>query len=370
MKVGIPKEIKSQEYRVGITPANAEILVMHGHQVFVESDAGIGSGFLNEHYEKVGVTILKSADEVFDTADFIIKVKEPQPDECKKIKKGQVIFTYLHLAPDREQTRLLLESEAIAIAYETVTDSNNALPLLTPMSAIAGRLAIQVGAQCLEKVRDGMGILMSGVHGTPPARVLIIGGGIVGVNAARMAMGLEANVTILDTSLYRIQQLDDMYSPKLKALYSVKSTIEEQLMRADLVIGAVLIPGAAAPKIVTEEMIKSMKKKSVLVDVAIDQGGCFETSKPTTHEHPIYEKHGVMHYCVMNMPSNVARTATIALNNSTLSFILTIANKGHMQALKQDYHLRNGLNIYYDKVTNKGVADSLGYKYHSPESLL
>lgn len=370
MKIGVPKEIKSQEYRVGLTPANAEVLIMHGHTVMVETNAGVNSGFFNKDYTQVGSIVVDDVNEVFSSADLIVKVKEPQPEECKKLRKGQMIFTYLHLAPDKQQTDLLLESQAIAIAYETVTDDYHALPLLSPMSAIAGRLAVQVGAQCLENSNGGMGVLLSGVHGTSPAKVLIIGGGIVGVNAARMAMGLEANVTILDTSLTRIQQLDDMYTPKMKALYSVKSVVEEQLLNADLVIGSVLIPGASAPKVITEEMVKIMKKKSVLVDVAIDQGGCCETSKSTTHQDPTYIKHGVMHYCVMNMPSNVARTATLALNNATLRFIMYLAENGCEQSLRRDYHLRNGLNIYYDKVTNKGVADSTGYKYYSPDMVL
>ncbi|MBQ4874514.1 MAG: alanine dehydrogenase [Rickettsiaceae bacterium H1] len=370
MKIGVPKEIKPQENRVGLNPANTQVLTTHGHQVFIENNAGFSSSFTNEDYAKAGAIIINSAEEIFATTDLIIKVKEPQPQECKMLRKGQAIFTYLHLAPDPKQTKLLLESQAIAIAYETVTDSYHSLPLLAPMSAIAGRLAVQAGARCLEKSTGGKGILLSGVHGTIPARVVIIGGGIVGVNAARMAIGLEANVTILDTSLTRIQQLDDMYTPKLKALYSIKSIIEEHLLRADLVIGSVLIPGAAAPKIITEEMVKSMKEKSVLVDVAIDQGGCCATSKPTTHKDPTYIKHDIIHYCVMNMPSNVARTATFSLNNATLKLIMSIAENGCETALKKDRHLRNGLNIYYDKVTNKGVADSLNYQYHSPDSVL
>ncbi len=370
MRIGVPKEIKPQEMRVGLNPANVEVLIISGHKVFIENNAGLGSGFSNEDYTKFGATITDNAEEIFASTDMIVKVKEPQPHECKMLRKGQIIFTYLHLAADPKQTRLLLESDSIAIAYETVTGNYNALPLLAPMSAIAGRLSVQVGTQYLENTKDGMGILLSGVHGTTPARVVIIGGGIVGVNAARIAMGLEASVTIIDKSLPRIQQLDDMYSPKLKSLYSIKSTIEEQLSHADLVIGSVLIPGAAAPKIVTENMIKNMKEKSVFVDVAIDQGGCSETSKPTIHKSPTYTKHGVIHYCVMNMPSNVSRTATLALNNATLNFIMSLATHGYKNALRNNPHLRNGLNIYYGKVTNKGVAESLNYKYHSPNEVL
>ncbi len=368
--IGVPKEIKPQEERVGLTPQSVEVLTIGGAKLLVEHNAGLGVGFNDDDYVRAGAVIIDNPEEIFASADLIVKVKEPQPKECKMLRKGQAIFTYLHLAPDPTQTSLLLESQAIGIAYETVTDRFNSLPLLAPMSAIAGKLAVQVGSRCLEKSSGGKGILLSGVYGTAPAEVLIVGGGVVGVNAARMALGLEASVTILDTSLRKIQRLDEMYSPKLKSLYSIKSTLEEYLLRADLVIGSVLIPGAASPKVITEDMVKSMKQQSVVVDVAIDQGGCFETSKPTTHKDASYIKHGVIHYCVMNMPSNVARTATIALNNATLGFVKAIAKKGVDGALKDDHNLRNGLNVYYDKITNKGVANSLGYKYYSTESVL
>lgn len=366
----MPKEIKSQEYRVGITPVNAEMLIMSKHEVIVQKGAGIGSNFSDQDYIDIGGTLVDEAQEVFESSDMIVKVKEPQPNECKMLRKGQIIFAYLHLAPDEQQTRLLLESEAVAIAYETVTSDRNVLPLLAPMSAIAGRLSVQIGARYLEKSNGGVGMLLSGIYGAAPAKVVIVGAGVVGMNAARMAIGLEADVTILDKSLCRIQELNEMYSPKLVSLYSVDSVLQELLVKADLVIGSVLIPGAAAPRVITENMVRCMKKQSVFIDVAIDQGGCSATSVPTTHASPVYIKYGVIHYCVMNVPSNAARTATLALNNATIGSIMLLAENGCEEALKRDNHLRNGLNVYYDKITNREVARSLGYQFHSPESVL
>nr|WP_320134714.1 alanine dehydrogenase [uncultured Amphritea sp.] len=366
MLIGIPKEIKNNEYRIGMTPAGVRELVSHGHQVMVQRDGGMAIGLLNEQYIAAGATLVDTAAEIFKSAEMIIKVKEPQPDECKMLRPGQLLFTYLHLAPDPEQTRLLIASDAIAIAYETVTDPQGGLPLLAPMSEVAGRMSIQAGAHALEKTQGGMGILLGGVPGVAPAKVTVIGGGVVGINAARMAMGLGADVTILDRSIPRLKALDEQYGPQLKTLYSSVETIDAEVSHADLVIGAVLIPGAAAPKLVTREMLSTMKKGSVLVDVAIDQGGCFETSHATTHEEPTYEIDGVIHYCVANMPGGVARTSTFALTNATLPFALALADKGYQQALQDDPHLMNGLNIYRGKITCKAVAQALHYDYFSP----
>ena len=363
MIIGIPKEIKNHEYRVGMTPAGVRELVTIGHSVLVQKNAGTAIGLTDQHYSAAGAHIIDTAAQVFAKAQLIIKVKEPQPNECKMLKPGQIIFTYLHLAPDPEQTKLLLASDAIAIAYETVTDSHGTLPLLAPMSEVAGRMAIQAGAHCLEKAQGGMGTLLGGVPGVAPANVMIIGGGVVGINAARMALGLGANVTILDRSLPRLRELDAQYGPALKTLYSNTQTLEASLLEADLVIGAVLIPGAAAPKLVTWEHLKMMKKGAVLVDVAIDQGGCFASSYATTHQDPTYIEEDIVHYCVANMPGAVARTATFALTNATLPYILNLANKGLQTALREDPHLRNGLNIHRGKVTLAAVAQSLGYEY-------
>jgi len=336
----------------------------------VQRDGGSAIGLLNEQYEAAGAQLIDTPEEIFATAEMIIKVKEPQPNECKMLRPGQLLFTYLHLAPDPEQTRLLIESDCIAIAYETVTDSHGGLPLLAPMSEVAGRMAIQAGAHALEKSQGGMGILLGGVPGVAPAKVTVIGGGVVGINAARMAMGLGADVTILDRSIPRLKALDDQYGPRLKTLYSSVESIEHEVVASDLVIGAVLIPGAAAPKLVTREMLKEMKNGSVLVDVAIDQGGCFETSHATTHQNPTYEVEGIIHYCVANMPGGVARTSTFALTNATLPFALALANKGYKQALQNDPHLRNGLNIHRGKVTYSAVAHDLGYDYLSAEDAI
>jgi alanine dehydrogenase len=366
MLIGVPKEIKNHEYRIGMTPAGVRELVTAGHQVIVQRDGGTAIGLTNERYEAAGATLIDTAEEIFATADMIVKVKEPQPNECKMLRSGQILFTYLHLAPDPEQTKLLVDSDAVAIAYETVTDNHGGLPLLAPMSEVAGRMAIQAGAHSLEKAQGGLGTLLGGVPGVAPAKVVVIGGGVVGINAARMAMGLGADVTILDRSLPRLKQLDEVYGPQLKTLYSNVESIEDEVVAADLVVGAVLIPGAAAPKLVTREHLKKMKTGAVVVDVAIDQGGCFETSHATTHQEPTYTVEDVVHYCVANMPGGVARTSTFALTNATLPFVQALANKGYKQALKDDVHLLNGLNVHRGNITYKAVADVLGYAYQAP----
>ena len=370
MIIGIPKEIKNHEYRVGMTPSGASDLVARGHKVIVETQAGAGIGSSDDDYRAVGAEIIGSAEEVFATAEMIIKVKEPQPNECRMLKPGQILYTYLHLAPDPEQTRLLVESGAVAIAYETVTDARGGLPLLAPMSEVAGRMSIQAGAHSLEKSQGGIGKLLGGVPGVAPAKVVVIGGGIVGLNAARMASGLGADVTILDRSIDRIRYLDDVFGPRIKTLYSTKDALAHEVAEADLVIGAVLIPGAAAPKLVTREMLKTMRPGSVLVDVAIDQGGCFETSRATTHEDPVFTEEGIIHYCVANMPGGVAFTSTYALTNATLANAVALADKGWQQALSDDEHLRNGLNVCEGKVTYQAVAETLGYDYVPAETLL
>ncbi|WP_119344245.1 alanine dehydrogenase [Facilibium subflavum] len=370
MIIGVPKEIKNHEYRVGLTPGNVAEFMHHGHKVIVEHNAGDAIGFSNEDYVTVGAEIVPTAKDVFDQADMIIKVKEPQPDECKMLKKGQLLFTYLHLAPDPLQTKLLLESGCTAIAYETVTDNEGRLPLLTPMSEVAGRLSIQAGAHCLEKAQGGSGVLLGGVPGVKSAKVVVIGGGVVGLNAIRMAIGMEAHVTVLDKSLNRLRELDDYFGPKLNCIFATKDNLEKYVQEADLVIGAVLVPGAAAPKLVTKEMIKSMRKGSVVVDVAIDQGGCFETSKPTTHQEPTYIVDEVVHYCVANMPGAVARTSTVALNNATLPFALALANKGYKKAMAEDKHLKNGLNVHEGALTSEPVALALGLPYVNADKAL
>ncbi|RUO79322.1 alanine dehydrogenase [Pseudidiomarina taiwanensis] len=359
MLIGVPKEIKNHEYRIGLTPAAVREYVAHGHSVIVQTDGGAAIGFTNEDYIAAGAEIVDDPAEIFARADMIVKVKEPQPDECKQLREGQILYTYLHLAPDPTQTRLLAESGVTAIAYETVTDRNGGLPLLAPMSEVAGRMSIQAGAHNLEKVRGGSGTLLGGVPGVEPGKVLIIGGGVVGTQAAKMAVGLGADVTILDRSLPRLRQLDDLFGGRVKTLYSTEDAIDRLSREADLVVGAVLIPGAAAPKLLTREHIRNMKPGSVLVDVAIDQGGCFETSKATTHQDPTYVVDDVIHYCVANMPGGVARTSTMALNNATLPFGLALANKG-LAALQNDPHLLNGLNMHKGKITYKAVHDDLG----------
>jgi alanine dehydrogenase len=363
MLIGVPKEIKNHEYRIGLTPAGARELIANGHQVMVQQDGGKSIGLTDEMYRKAGAEIVATAKEIFDRAEMIIKVKEPQPAECAMLRRGQVLYTYLHLAPDPEQTKALVASGVTAIAYETVTDRKGGLPLLAPMSEVAGRMSIQAGAHALEKAQGGSGVLLGGVPGVKPAEVMVIGGGVVGINAARMAMGLNAHVTILDRSLDRLRYLDEVYGDKLTTIYSTHDAIEERLPDTDLVIGAVLVPGAAAPKLISRAQLSLMRPGSVLVDVAIDQGGCFETSKATTHQNPTYEVDGIIHYCVANMPGGVARTSTFALTNATLPFALQLANKGARQAMLDDPHLLEGLNVHEGKVTYEAVAKDLGYAY-------
>lgn len=369
MIIGIPKEIKNHEYRVGATPAMVRALVEAGHKVHVETNAGTQIGFTDEMYTKAGSIIVKSAKDVYE-CEMIIKVKELQESEFPLLKKGQILFCYLHLAPDPVQTKHLIDSGIVAIAYETVTDALGRLPLLVPMSEIAGRIAIQVGATTLQMNHGGKGLLLGGVPGVLPANVLVIGGGVVGTESARMAMGLGANVTIVDRDLNRLRALDALFGPHLKTLYSVSSSIEEEIKLADLVIGAVLIPGKTAPKLITREMIKQMHPGCVIVDVAIDQGGCSETSKPTSHANPTYLVDDVVHYCVTNMPGACARTSTLALTNATMDYALLIANKGYKKALLENKGLMDGLNICLGSVTNKSVAEDLGYEYVNPQSLL
>ena len=355
MHIGVPKEIKNHEYRVGLTPASVRELVQAGHEVIVQTDAGTGIGMTDADYISAGATVKADARQVFADSDLVVKVKEPQPDECRFLRAGQVLFTYLHLAPDPQQTELLLNSAAIAIAYETVTAVDGSLPLLAPMSEVAGRLSVQAGAHCLEKAQGGSGVLLGGVPGVAPAKVLVIGGGVVGDNAAAMALGMNADVALLDRSLPRLRQLE--------AEYSTQESIEEYALQSDLIIGAVLKPGATAPKLLSKELVKRMKPGSVLVDVAIDQGGCFETSRPTTHQAPTYIVDDVVHYCVANMPGAVPRTSTLALNNATLPYITALADKGVKQALADDPGLRNGLNVYQGRVTCEAVANDLHYDY-------
>jgi len=360
MLIGVPKEVKTHEYRVGLVPGSVRELVHHGHKVVIESGAGAAIGFDDHAYEMAGAGILARATDVFAVAEMIVKVKEPQPDEVRALRDDQLLFTYLHLAADPEQTQGLLRSGAIAIAYETVTDSRGGLPLLAPMSEVAGRMAIQVGAHCLEKEQGGTGILLGGVPGVPAAKVVILGGGVAGTNAARMAMGVEAHVTVIEKSLPRLYELDLQFGARIHTLFSTVENIEREVRGADLVIGAVLVPGAAAPKLVSRQLVRSMRPGSVIVDIAIDQGGCFETSRPTTHAAPTYIDEGVVHYCVTNMPGAVARTSAVALNNATLPFVEAIADKGWRRALSDDRHLRNGLNICRGRVTHPAVARDLG----------
>ena len=360
MLIGVPKEVKSHEYRVGLVPGSVRELVHHGHKVVVESGAGSGIGFEDAAYASAGAEILRRAADVFATAELIVKVKEPQPDEVCLLRQDQVLFTYLHLAADRALTEGLLRSGAVAIAYETVTDRSGGLPLLAPMSEVAGRMSVQVGAHCLEKEQGGMGILLGGVPGVPAAKVVILGGGVSGTNAARMAMGMEAYVTVIDRSLPRLYELDMQFGSQLHTLFSTLETIEREVASADLVIGAVLVPGAAAPKLVRRELVRAMKPGSVIVDISIDQGGCVETSRPTTHANPTFVEEGVVHYCVTNMPGAVARTSAVALNNATLPFVLAIADRGWRRALADDPHLRNGLNACRGRLTHPAVAHDLG----------
>jgi alanine dehydrogenase len=370
MLIGVPREIKSNENRVGLVPGSVRELTQHGHRVMIERGAGVGIGFSDEAYATVGAELAESAREIFANAEMIVKVKEPQPRECEMLRDGQILFTYLHLAADKGLTEALIHSRAICVAYETVTDVRRGLPLLAPMSEVAGRMSVQVAAHCLETQQGGGGILLGGVPGVPAAKVVILGGGVSGTNAARMAMGMEAHVTVIDRSLLRLNELDMQFGARLHTLFSTVENIERAVMDADAVIGAVLIPGAAAPKLVTREMVRRMRPGSVMVDIAIDQGGCFETSRPTSHDDPTYVEHGVVHYCVTNMPGAVARTSTVALNNATLPFVLALAGKGWKRALKYDLHLKAGLNVAFGRVTHEAVAQALGYHYLVPDEIL
>lgn len=370
MRIGVPKEIKIHEYRVGMTPGGVREAVQHGHVVLVETDAGAGVGLDDAAYEKAGATIVATAAEVFAQADLVVKVKEPQPVEWARLRSGQTLFTYLHLAPDPEQTRGLLASGCTALAYETVTDSQGRLPLLAPMSEVAGRMAIQAGARCLEKSQGGSGVLLGGVPGVLPGRVTILGAGVVGTSAARMAVGLGAQVTVLDRFLPRLRELDDLFQGRLFTRFATLEAIEEEVLAADLTVGAVLVPGAAAPKLIPRALLAAMRPGSVLVDVSIDQGGCFETSRPTTHADPTYIVDGVVHYCVANMPGAVARTSTFALTNATLPYVLQLADQGVVAALRDDPHLRAGLNVHRGQITHPAVAEALGYDYRSAAEVL
>ena len=370
MKVGVPKEIKVLEYRVGMIPSGVKELVDEGHEVFVETNAGMGIGMTDQDYIDAGASILSTPEEIFDISELIIKVKEPQLNECEMLKTGQVLFTYLHLAADPEQAAALVKSGVTAIAYETVTADNGTLPLLTPMSAVAGRLSIQAGAYALQKANGGRGVLLGGVPGVIAGQVLIIGGGVSGAHAAEMAVGLGAQVTILDLSSDRLKELSNKFGDKVSTRVSSKQLINELVVESDLVIGAVLVAGAAAPKLVTIEHVKQMRPGSVMVDISIDQGGCFETSKPTTHAEPTYIVDDVVHYCVTNMPGAVPRTSTFALTNETLPFIKSLANSGWQNALKNDEHLKNGLNVHAGSINFEAVADELGYPYKSPDEII
>ncbi len=370
MLIGVPKEVKNHEYRVGLTPTSVREAIHHGHTAVVERNAGAAIGLFDEDYTAAGAEVVGSAAEIFDRADMIVKVKEPQPEEIAMLREGQVLFTYLHLAPDPDQTKGLLASGATAIAYETVTDNFGGLPLLAPMSEVAGRMSIQAGAHCLEMYQGGRGALLGGVAGVPAADVLILGGGVVGSNAARMAIGCEARVTVIDLNLRRLKELDDQFSSSLNTIYSTVDAIEKHVMNSDLVIGAVLVPGAAAPRLVTEDMIRGMRRGAVIVDVAIDQGGCIETAKATTHDNPTYRVHDVVHYCVTNMPGAVARTSTFALNNATLPFMLKLADKGFAPAMRDDGHLKAGLNVHGGKVTCEAVANDLNLDYQPADEVL
>jgi alanine dehydrogenase len=370
MRIGVPKEIKTHEYRVGLTPAAVRELTRHGHAVMVQTGAGSGIGCPDQAYVEAGAVIAADAPELFAQCGLIVKVKEPQPSEFGLLRQGQVLFTYLHLAPDPAQARALLDSKVTAIAYETVTDAKGGLPLLAPMSEVAGRMSIQVGAHCLEKEQGGAGVLLAGVPGTRPGHVAVLGGGVVGTNAARMAVGLGAKVTVIDKSLPRLTQLDEMFAGRVETAYATLDAIEAAVADADLVVGAVLIPGAAAPKLVTRAMVAAMRPGSVLVDVAIDQGGCFETSRPTSHAAPTFVEEGCVHYCVTNMPGAVARTSALALGHATLPFVVALADKGPARALAEDPHLLAGLNAFDGRITHRAVAIALGMAYEDAQSCL
>lgn len=360
MRIGVPKEIKVHEYRVGLTPSSVAELTRRGHAVLVETRAGAGIGFRDQDYERAGARIARDAASVFAEAELLVKVKEPQPEECRRLREGQILFTYLHLAADRAQTDALMACGASAIAYETVTAADGSLPLLAPMSEVAGRMSIQVGARGLEKEAGGLGKLLGGVPGVAPAKVVILGGGIAGANAAEIAVGVQADVTILEKSVARMRWLNDQFGGRLSTVMSNEETIREHLMEADLVIGAVLVPGAAAPKLIRREHVRDMRDGSVIVDIAIDQGGCSETSRPTTHQNPTYVDEGVVHYCVTNMPGAVPHTSALALNNVTLPFVLALADRG-LKALRDDPHLAHGLNVHRGGIVYPAVAEALGY---------
>ena len=370
MRIGVPKEIKDQESRAGLIPSSVRELVHHGHQVLVQSQAGHAIGLDDHIYQAAGATIAQSAEEIWGEAELVVKVKEPQPGERALLREGQVLFTYLHLAADPEQTAELVESGVTAIAYETVTDEQGRLPLLAPMSEVAGRMSIQAGAHCLERAQGGRGVLLGGVPGVTAADVVVLGGGVVGTNAARMAMGMEARVTVIDKSLPRLAQLDLQFGPMLNTIFATVEAVESHVLNADLVVGAVLVPGAEAPKLIDAEMVRKMRRGSVIVDVAIDQGGVSETSRPTTHTEPTYVVDEVVHYCVTNMPGAVARTSTFALNNATLPYVLALAEQGWRNALGADAGFAEGLNVHAGKVSHPAVAEDLDYDYVAPEALL
>jgi len=367
MKIGVPKEIKPQESRIGVTPDSVKVLISNGHEVLVENNGGFEAGFYNDQYNNVGAKIIHKVEDIFNDADIIVKVKEPLSNEVKMIRENQVIFTYLHLAAAKELTEGLIKSKSVCIAYETITDNNGRLPLLAPMSAVAGRMSVQAGAHCLEKNQKGRGLLLGGAPGVEPANVVILGGGVVGENAALIATGMRAKVHIVDKSESRLKQLQEMFGDKIIPQHSDKIDLKKLVSECDLLIGGVLIPGAEAPKLITKEMIKNMKRGSVVVDVAIDQGGCVETSKPTTHANPTYIVDDVVHYCVANMPGGVPRTSTLALNNATLPFLTKLVNDGYEKTLKNDKNFLAGLNVFKGTVTYKAVADAFGHKYASPE---
>ena len=370
MKIGVPKEIKPQENRIGLTPESVKTLVSEGHEVLVENNGGFEAGFENDQYTNAGAKIINSAADIFNDAETIVKVKEPLSNEVKMIRENQIVFTYLHLAAAKELTQGLINSKSVCIAYETVTDNNGRLPLLAPMSAVAGRMSVQAGAHCLEKNQKGRGILLGGAPGGEPANVVILGGGVVGENAAIIATGMQAKVHIVDKSETRLKQLTDMFGDKIIPQLSGKTDFEKLISECDLLVGGVLIPGAEAPKLVTKDMLKLMKRGSVIVDVAIDQGGCVETSKPTTHAEPTYIIDDVVHYCVANMPGGVPRTSTIALNNATLPFLSKLTKEGYVKALKDDPNFLAGLNVHKGQVTYKAVADAFGHNYVSAEEVL
>jgi len=369
MKIGVPKEIKPQENRIGLTPDSVKVLTSNGHEVLVENNGGYEAGFYNELYKNAGAKIIDKAEDIFNDSDIIVKVKEPLSNEVKMIRENQIVFTYLHLAAAKELTEGLIKSKSVCIAYETITDNNGRLPLLAPMSAVAGRMSVQAGAHCLEKNQKGRGILLGGAPGGEAAEVVILGGGVVGENAAIIATGMRAKVHIVDKSEPRLKQLQEIFGDKIIPQHSDKIDLNKLVSECDLLIGGVLIPGAEAPKLITKEMIKSMKRGSVIVDVAIDQGGCVETSKPTTHAEPTYIVDDVVHYCVANMPGGVPRTSTLALNKATLPFLNKLANEGYKKALKEDKNFLAGLNVYKGNVTYKAVADVFGHKYISPNEL-